>query len=665
MILEQDQHSRKQSRSGGTGLGDEGADLGDILLAGGGFDPGGDVDGGGTGLGDGLGNVFRGQAAREDEAFFGKALAGEIEEVPGKGFADTAIQAGIEGVEEDVGARVVSNSVEAGFIADLQGFDDVDPAIHEGSHVLRCFITVELDAVEKVAGNEGVQEGGVGIDDHGDEGGSGGEGGEPGAGGFEWEVAFGVRPKIEADGIRASRNHGFCLVGSGEAADFDAEAVRRREGGHEAASGQGWEEVLSEAEEGVEFGRYGEVTAYAGVALEVIELGDFGGTEEVDDRRGGVSAGVGVGIGFGEEAVEDNAGERFQGEGDEQEGVFPPEAHFEGTFGVGGIIDFAVAEGHQGLPDDTAVGEAFFDDENAGGHCDGRKLACANRNATETDGRVRLQAFDAEVAEGDGVVVAGEADVAGFAVDASGLGFDARVVERVEVGVEDFGAVEGNFNLVSDDFDFLGIPFSSGAKEATFGAEDMVEGSMDLVGGERFAGFGLVAVGVDDLEFEAVLGAMSAEGGADGDAIVASGREFEFKAEGHVAILFFGEQIAAFALFADDVAIDDFVIFDSALPVGEVFAVVDTGEPFFTGGEGLIGFVGADFADVDVAPADLAAVGLELDGAFSVHGIRNPASGRLVCGFGLRVFAAVGEVASFFVGEEVFEHGVVDDDFAI
>lgn len=276
-----------------------------------------------------------------------------------------------------------------------------------------------------------------------------------------------------------------------------------------------------------------------------------------------------------------------------------------------------------------------------------------------------LQAFDAEVAEGDGVVVACEADVAGFAVDACGFGFDAGVVEGVEVGVEDFGAVEGDFDLIATDFDLLGVPLAGGAEEAAFGAEDVVEGAVDLVGGEGFAGFGFVAVGVDDLEFDAVFGAVAAEGGAEGDAVVACGGEFEFEAEGHVAILFLGEEIAAFALFADDVAIDDFVVFDGALPVGEVFAVVDAGEAFLTGGEGLIGFIGADFADEDVAPADFAAVGLELDGAFGVNGVRDP-SGRWGLGFGgVGVFLAVGEVAGFFVGEEVFEDGVFHDDFAI
>ena len=203
-------------------MGDEGADFGEVFFAGGRFDTGGNVDGCGAGLGDGLGDVFGGEAAGEDEVFFGEALAGEIEEVPGEGFADAAVETGVESVEEDVGAGVVGDGVEARFVADLKGFDDVDAAGHEVGDVLGGFVTVELDAVEEAAGDEGVEEGCVGIDDHGDEGWAGGEVGEPGAGGVEGEVAFGVGPEVEADGVGSGGDDGFGLIGVGEAADFDA-----------------------------------------------------------------------------------------------------------------------------------------------------------------------------------------------------------------------------------------------------------------------------------------------------------------------------------------------------------------------------------------------------------------------------------------------------------
>lgn len=102
--------------------------------------------------------------------------------------------------------------------------------------------------MEEAAGDEGVEELGVGIDDNGDEGWARGEVREPGAGVVEGKVAFGVRPEIEADGVGSGGDDGLGLIGAGETANLDAEVIRWRKGGHGAALGQGWEEVLSEGE---------------------------------------------------------------------------------------------------------------------------------------------------------------------------------------------------------------------------------------------------------------------------------------------------------------------------------------------------------------------------------------------------------------------------------
>lgn len=85
--------------------------------------------------------------------------------------------------------------------------------------------------------------------------------------------------------------------------------------------------------------------------------------------------------------------------------------------------------------------------------------------------------------------MAGETDVAGSAVDAAGFG-QACVVEAVEVGVEDAGAVEGEFELVAADFDLLGVPLAGGAEEAAFGTDEIIDGVVDLVGDEFVAGPG-------------------------------------------------------------------------------------------------------------------------------------------------------------------------------
>ena len=126
---------------------------------------------------------------------------------------------------------------------------------------------------------------------------------------------------------------------------------------------------------------------------------------------------------------------------------------------------------------------------------------------------------------------------------------------------------------------------------------------------------------------------MAAERTAQRDAVVAGGRQLEFKADDAVAVLLFAEQIAALARLALDGAVHDFVVLDGIRPVAEVPAVVEAGEAGVAiGGEGLVRFLGRDFVDEDIAPANLTAVRLELDRPFRECGIANLVrigSGRL------------------------------------
>jgi hypothetical protein len=73
-----------------------------------------------------------------------------------------------------------------------------------------------------------------------------------------------------------------------------------------------------------------------------------------------------------------------------------------------------------------------------------------------------VEGFDPDVTEGDGVVMAGEAEVAGGAVFAR-VGIVAH--ERgdfAEVGVEDGGAVQFHFDGGSFDGDLLEVPLAGG-----------------------------------------------------------------------------------------------------------------------------------------------------------------------------------------------------------
>ncbi len=133
---------------------------------------------------------------------------------------------------------------------------------------------------------------------------------------------------------------------------------------------------------------------------------------------------------------------------------------------------------------------------------------------------------------------------------------------------------------------------------------------MVLAGVEVFI---LVGGVVEYLELgHGVVGGITFSGVADGKAVITAGGEFEFKADGEVGVFFFGEEVAAVAVFADDGAVAHFIVIGGACPTGEVFAIEHGSEAcgFVVTAEHGVCFFSGDFTDVDVAPADFAAVGL-------------------------------------------------------
>ncbi len=74
---------------------------------------------------------------------------------------------------------------------------------------------------------------------------------------------------------------------------------------------------------------------------------------------------MGARKGAGEQAVEQQAGEVRQIEGEQEELVGLLQGEFEGAFGTGGFVDPAVVEGFQRLTDDPPVGQAGFRQQDA------------------------------------------------------------------------------------------------------------------------------------------------------------------------------------------------------------------------------------------------------------------------------------------------------------
>ncbi len=122
---------------------------------------------------------------------------------------------------------------------------------------------------------------------------------------------------------------------------------------------------------------------------------------------------------------------------------------------------------------------------------------------------------------------------------------------------------------------------------------------------------------VKDLKFAHTdVCGIAVAGVTDCQTVVAAWGQFEFQPYNKVGVFFFCVDGAAFAGFADDSAVADFIVVKRTSPSCEVFAVEDWCEAFIGAAEHFVGFVWWDFADEDVAPSDFAAVGLELDRTF-------------------------------------------------
>jgi len=99
--------------------------------------------------------------------------------------------------------------------------------------------------------------------------------------------------------------------------------------------------------------------------------------------------------------------------------------------------------------------------------------------------------------------------------------------------------------------------------------------------------------------------------------LLPAGWEFELETNGEVVVGVVGEQVAVLALFGDERVTLYFVGLRGAGPAGEVFAVEDRFEVGALAAdlvEDLIGFLGFDLADENVAEEGFGGVRLEIIG---------------------------------------------------
>ena len=256
--------------------------------------------------------------------------------------------------------------------------------------------------------------------------------------------------------------------------------------------------------------------------------------------------------------------------------------------------------------------------------------------------------------------MAGETDEARPAVEPLRRMLDLAAVEGVDVDIEDLRAVERDLDLLAVDVDLLEIPLAHGPEVAVLGGDAVVEAAVILVGLEaRLACRSLlfvVAIAVNDLEFEPVAGRVAAEWRPQGDAVVTRLGQLELDADRAVLERLFREQVAPLAGLADDGAIFDFIAIHGTLPVAEVLADIFDEAVGGAARKLAVGLIGRDLADEDVSPADLAPVGLQLDRPLGKGRVGHEAVGQLRC---------IGCRLAVLVGKEILQRCICDDDLAI
>ncbi len=90
-------------------------------------------------------------------------------------------------------------------------------------------------------------------------------------------------------------------------------------------------------------------------------------------------------------------------------------------------------------------------------------------------------------------------------VEAFRLGFDLTAIERIQIHVENLGAVERHFDFLAADFQLLIVPLSDGTQVARFATDAMIQRSVILIRLQMGVGmFGVVTVVVNDLNLKAV-----------------------------------------------------------------------------------------------------------------------------------------------------------------
>jgi hypothetical protein len=142
--------------------------------------------------------------------------------------------------------------------------------------------------------------------------------------------------------------------------------------------------------------------------------------------------------------------------------------------------------------------------------------------------------------------VSEEPNVAAFAKHAGMFLQGFKIVNLVEVGVDNGAAIQHDPDMPAERGNFVGVPLADFGG-AVFCGNDVVDRAIKLPGFDGGVFGGLV---IQDLDFHSAISGVARERSANADAIVAAGLQFEFQAQHEIGELTFREEIAAATLGA-------------------------------------------------------------------------------------------------------------------
>ena len=185
-----------------------------------------------------------------------------------------------------------------------------------------------------------------------------------------------------------------------------------------------------------------------------------------------------------------------------------------------------------------------------------------------------------------------------------------RIGDLAEIGVQDDRPVEFDPDRRTLDSDFLVIPLPGSPQVTLCGRDHPVSRTVVLVGCQLAR-----VAGVENLQFaHPHVSRVAPARVPDRQPVVAGLGQLDLKSHHEITVLVLGEEVTTLALLATNGPVDDLVVVDRAGPAIESLAVENRLETAFgLLAENPVGFLGADFPDINVPPADLATMCLKLN----------------------------------------------------